>query len=443
MRKIPQGWMFKTIPKGWMFKKNSRGLEVQEAEMSSKRAYMEEEKSADFRKKKVTDCKLKKRITVPGPVDENKEGKILSLVNILENIVDKEAGKRKETSLRAGRPTVVSSTLSLQQKEGRKSLMAREKSGELVIVGSDKSGKRAAMSRQIYIDLMEPHIRGDQSYTREEVNTQEKQFNGAATHLLRCFNYGQNWGHEDRFRSAFKANYNQVPSLNQLVKDHKATLKTRPVARAQAAQAPNGPLGDLVGEILTPFIEAADSKDRTEVISTEELLHKVEEVNKRISKNGMKGGIFQRAGSSVVGSMDVDSFYPNIDIDVAAEEAKLEVIESEVTVEGVDTDEVALFLACSMTQEEIDLEGLTNVVPKRRCNKGPRPGLTSKAITGGMVVRGKAQNESWLPASRKPGVRQKRRMVGCLVKVAVKLVMKEHFYSFNNVIRKQSKGGAI
>ena len=36
-----------------------------------------------------------------------------------------------------------------------------------------------------------------------------------------------------------------------------------------------------------------------------------------------------------------------------------------------------------------------------------------------------------------------RRMVGCLVKVAIILVMKNYFYSFNNEIRKQKKGGAI
>ena len=34
-------------------------------------------------------------------------------------------------------------------------------------------------------------------------------------------------------------------------------------------------------------------------------------------------------------------------------------------------------------------------------------------------------------------------MIGCLVKCAVKLVMNNHFYSFNNQIRKQRKGGAI
>ena len=65
----------------------------------------------------------------------------------------------------------------------------------------------------------------------------------------------------------------------------------------------------------------------------------------------------------------------------------------------------------------------------------------SKAITGGPKAR--AENQSWLPPSRKPGVRQARRMLGCLVASACRLVMKNHFYSYNNQIMKQAEGGAI
>ena len=34
-------------------------------------------------------------------------------------------------------------------------------------------------------------------------------------------------------------------------------------------------------------------------------------------------------------------------------------------------------------------------------------------------------------------------MAGCVLRSACKLVMQNHFYSYENVIRKQSKGGAI
>ena len=38
---------------------------------------------------------------------------------------------------------------------------------------------------------------------------------------------------------------------------------------------------------------------------------------------------------------------------------------------------------------------------------------------------------------------QKRKMLGCVLRSACRLVMQNHFYSYDNVIRKQTKGGAI
>ena len=81
------------------------------------------------------------------------------------------------------------------------------------------------------------------------------------------------------------------------------------------------------------------------------------------------------------------------------------------------------------------------LVHRRRFNKGTRPGLTCKAIMGGPATR--MEDESWLPPARRPGRRQKMKMVGCMMKYAIRLVMKNHFYSFDNKIRKKGKGGAI
>ena len=98
---------------------------------------------------------------------------------------------------------------------------------------------------------------------------------------------------------------------------------------------------------------------------------------------------------------------------------------------------VALFLASSMSLEDIDKEGLSHVVHKRRFRKGAKPGLTCKAIKGGSKVR--AEDQSWLPPSRKLGRRQIRKMVGCLVSVACRLVIKNHYYSYGNQTRKKAR----
>ena len=138
--------------------------------------------------------------------------------------------------------------------------------------------------------------------------------------------------------------------------------------------------------------------------------------------------------------LDVESFYPKMNVEEAAKEARLEIEESPLEVE-VDTVEVALFLACSMSQEEIDEAGLKELVHRRRFKTGARPGLTCKAITAGPTSR--QADKSWLPPSRAPDRAEKMKMIGYLMQNACKLVMNNHFYSFDDKIRKQKKGGAI
>ena len=272
---------------------------------------------------------------------------------------------------------------------------------------------------------MEPHIKNDKVHTREDVDKVEKQLNGAATQILRAFKFGEDWQHNARMKSACLVENNEVPSLNQLFKDHKDVLATRPVCRAQVKQAPNGPLSSLVCQILNPFVEEADKERRTDLKSTEELCNEINAANNEIKKNGVKRGPFQQDGGLIVGSKDVECHYPNIDIDLVAEEAKLEVQESDLEIE-MKTKEVALFIACTMSQDAINAEGLSHVVHKRRYKNGSRPGLTCEAITGGPSVR--AENDSWIPPRQKPTRGQKKRMAGCLVRTATKLVMKNHFY---------------
>ena len=344
-------------------------------------------------------------------------------------------GKKEKACLKAGSKL---STLTDQQRRGKESLLRREKAGELIMVGSDKSGKNIPMSVELYQSCMEPHIKDDSVHSREDVAQAEKIMNGASTQILRVFKCGEDWGHEARLRSACGARNNEIPSLNQLVKDHKETLKTRPVCRAR--QAPNGNLGELVCNLLDPFVQEADAEERTEIKSTEELCSDLKATNERISVAGLRRGRFQQAGQLVVGSKDVEAFYPSMDVDLAAEEVKLEVEESNVDIE-MDTEEAALYLACTMTPEEIEEEGLTNVVHKRRFKNGPRPGLTSRAVVGGASQR--LEDQAWIPPARKPGRRQKRKMAGCVLRSACKLVMQNHFYSYDNTIRRQTKGGAI
>ena len=94
-----------------------------------------------------------------------------------------------------------------------------------------------------------------------------------------------------------------------------------------------------------------------------------------------------------------------------------------------------------MSQEDINKEGLQHVVHSRKKKKRSRPGITCKAVCEGPV--GRAKDDSWLPPSRRPSSRQKKVMVGCVLKEVFKMVMGNHFYSFNNKIYHQNGGAAI
>ena len=87
-----------------------------------------------------------------------------------------------------------------------------------------------------------------------------------------------------------------------------------------------------MGELFEPFIKEADIDDRTKIISTEELCHEIQITNKRVLRAWPRVGPFQKAGDRII------------------KEVKQDILDSPVDVKGVNTVELALFLACSLSQ---------------------------------------------------------------------------------------------
>ena len=105
-----------------------------------------------------------------------------------------------------------------------------------------------------------------------------------------------------------------------------------------------------------------------------------------------------------------------------------------MNVENVNWFEVGKYLAVMMTPEEIAEEGLDNVIPKRR-------GLRLRKITVNYLKQ-KKNADKWLPA-RRPGVRQKRTMLGLAVSYGVQTNMSCHTYKVADDLYQQLAGGSI
>ena len=77
--------------------------------------------------------------------------------------------------------------------------------------------------------------------------------------------------------------------------------------------------------------------------------------------------------------MDVKALYPSITKDWVKKILKVQMINTKVKIEEVDWTETALYLAISYDPEELEEEGLTEVVHKRRYTQGQKHHLNKSS----------------------------------------------------------------
>ena len=93
------------------------------------------------------------------------------------------------------------------------------------------------------------------------------------------------------------------------------------------------------------------------------------------------GGSKEVEGKKVIiSSMDVVALYPNLDITRSAIEVGKEIEETEIEYKNIDYELGGRFIASNLTQDEIDREGLSRIVPRRKSKFGTRPSTTTKEL---------------------------------------------------------------
>ena len=239
---------------------------------------------------------------------------------------------------------------------------------------------------------------------------------------------GKDTDSTSKIKSNMTTNNCPLAPLYTLRKDHKATKDpiagppVRPVCGA--VQSFNQHLSHLMSLILTKVW-----KDKTSVcMSTEEMLAEIRRVNELKLKDNV-----------IVGSADVKSLYPSLDIEFTVEKACELLEESEVRIEGIDVDEIGLYQALNHQQSYLRAKGLLKYCRARRTKRGRCP-----LITGcGMEERKGKRFAAWRKAKRTADRNTRHRLLVEAMKVALLFIMNNHVYSFNKEVKKQQKGGAI
>ena len=234
-----------------------------------------------FGRKRATDLKGNSRVYFPKKslgfeTEALLETLRVELVGMFRNYVSKNCTKGGQQK----------ANLTKNQAQGLKSLKTRVKNGEVVIVPTDKSGNLAIMSRNSYMEAGMVHTAKDRLVGMEEVKMAQKELNGHISMLIKAFKIGSHWKHGYRCRETMMGESQSVCPLSLLFKDHKGWVAgggskppTRPVAGGHLGI--NLHISEIVSEILDPVVELV--MNGREVISTEDLLGKIEILNELMS----------------------------------------------------------------------------------------------------------------------------------------------------------------
>ena len=226
-----------------------------------------------------------------------------------------------------------------------------------------------------------------------------------------------------------KKEHTKPPTLYTFRKDHKRyedPEKGPPVR-------PLCDVSDSYGHKLLYFIsrilkEISDEAPMT-CDSTEDMVAAIKEGN----NSGRMGA------KTVIGSLDVKALYPSLDLDFTIEKVADEFLESEVKIDGVDDEELGLYLSLHRTEEQLREKGVLAFCPKRRNKRGAPPRITAS----GVKVKKEERFQPWIRPMERPDERSRRVMLREAMVIVLTVIMKNHVYNLNNILRRQKEGGAI
>ena len=132
------------------------------------------------------------------------------------------------------------------------------------------------------------------------------------------------------------------------------------------------------------------------------------------------------------------ALYPSLDIDNVVRVIGEMIVKSDVKLEGINFDEVGLYISIHRTQEEIKELGLQEVCPKRKRRQGRPPTLTGQAAANPLD-----RSVTWQAGKPPRNEEEKRKMIAEAFKIILAFLLRNHMYTFNEEKKRQRNGGPI
>ena len=246
-------------------------LLAEELEEKTRQTYDPETRTYNDQNRRVTDIQECSRVTLPRPLPTKQE----AFIEIRRDVHSKIYREyRQEYCNKKGEQHT---NLTEQEQRGLKKLQKRIKENNLVILKTDKSGKFATTNLENYLKMGQEHTDKDKIITRTEIREIETVLNCHCRAWCKIWRTGKNHGHTGRIMTSKTTTSNNVASLWLALKDHKSGDKTRGIATGCTSNSKG--LSNSVSDILEAV--ANNERDPYEVVSSEDMLSRVHEANKK------------------------------------------------------------------------------------------------------------------------------------------------------------------
>ena len=155
---------------------------------------------------------------------------------------------------------------------------------------------------------------------------------------------------------------------------------------------------------ISNILKEVTDNEPTVCDSTEDMMAAMREANEsgRIRKG------------TVLGSLDVKALYPSLDLDHTIEKAAEEFYRSDIEIEGVDDEELGLYLSLNWSAEYLRNKGIDEYCPKRK-RTGPAPTITGS----GVKTKKEERFQPWIRTTQKPDKEKQRIMLTEAMKIVL------------------------